>query len=341
MSYTTTQLINGAYYAAGIVSRDFETVSGGQLSDGLGWLNDILGDKTVENGMVPYETEYAFDMNIGQEVYYIPNLIMIDTLTFTLNTVRYSMQYQGRNAYFGSNRVNNINSLPFQWFFERKFGGGNLHMYFAPDRAYPVVVHGAFRLPEVNAAQDLTTSIARVDLGTVSVSGAGTLNAGEFVVNGIDLAGTYATATALTNYINTGVIPNTTALLYNNVLTLTNTAEGGTITLVTDGTASTSNSVSFYNFKTTAQQKSETFYPIRLDRFYITYLRYALAMRICTEFNRPVPQAVAQEYNKYCSWIDKQSNILDLTTEKISTLQDGGGLNYAMINLGRGFVAPY
>ena len=42
MAYTTNQLISGAYYASGVVSREFETVSGAQIGDGLEWLNNII-----------------------------------------------------------------------------------------------------------------------------------------------------------------------------------------------------------------------------------------------------------------------------------------------------------
>lgn len=342
MSYTTTQLINEAYYASGIVAREFETVSGGESGDGLGWLNDIIGDKAIDSGMVPYESDYELNFVEGVETYFIPNLISIDTLTFVLQTVRYSMQYTQRNQYFGSSRVNQIQSLPFQWYFERKVGGGNLHIYFQPDQTYPATIHGIFRLPEVSLGQDLMSSVAKVNLGFVTVTGAGLIGANELVVNDVDLAGTYANAAALNTYINTGVIPNVTSTLYLNELILTNTANGGEIELYTLGTESSSNHVTFYNFSTVdSVEKQQTYFPMKLDRFYITYLKYALAERICAEYNQVVPPGVSKELGKYQAFIDKQSRLLDLKLEKSSTLQDRAGLNWAMVNLGRGFVVPY
>ena len=118
MAYTTNQLIANAFYASGVVSREFETVSGQQIGDGLSWLNEIIDEKVVDDGMIPYETTYDFNAVPGQEKYTIPNLIQIDTLVFFLNSVRFSMAYTKRNAYFGSNRVENIKTLPNQWYFE-------------------------------------------------------------------------------------------------------------------------------------------------------------------------------------------------------------------------------
>jgi hypothetical protein len=159
MAYTTTQLITGAYYSSGIVSREFETVSGGQIGDGLLWLNDIITEKDVDQGMIPYESIYTDTFVTGQEVYTIPDLIQIDTLVFYLDQVRYAMKYEKRNAYFGASRVENIQTLPFEWYFERQFGGGKLYIYFKPDRDYPFEVHGVFRLQEVSLGQDLSLTI--------------------------------------------------------------------------------------------------------------------------------------------------------------------------------------
>lgn len=234
MAYTTNQLISGAYYAAGVVSREFETVSGAQIGDGLSWLNDILEEKTVDDGMIPYESTYTFNAVPGQEIYPIPDLIQIDTLVFYLNTVRFSMDYNKRNNYFGSNRVENIKTLPYQWYFERQKGGGNLYIYFSPDRAYPMELHGTFRLSEVALGQDLS---------------------------------------------------------------------------------------------------------LTLDRFYITYLRYALADRICAEYNYATPPGVTRQLGKYEGWIDKKSRLLDLRIDKISSLNDSKTTySWAFINLGRGFT---
>lgn len=156
MPLTTTQLITSSFYTSGVVSREFETVSGGQVSDGLVWLNDIITEKDVDQGMIPYEDTYTFTAVEGQEIYPIPNLTSIDTLVFYLDDVRYAMNYEKRNAYFGASRVETIKTLPFEWYFERQFGGGNLYIYFKPDRAYPMEIHGVFRLASVALGQDLS-----------------------------------------------------------------------------------------------------------------------------------------------------------------------------------------
>lgn len=236
MAYTTNNLIADAFYASGVASREFETVTGQQISDGLQWLNNIITEKVVDESMIPYESIYSASFVIGQEVYSIPNMISIDTLVFYKNSVRFQMKYTKRNAYFGSNRVENIQSLPYSWFWERQLGGGNLYIYFEPDQAYPFEVHGVMRLSEVTLGQDLS---------------------------------------------------------------------------------------------------------LTLEQFYTTYLRYALADRICAEYALDSPPRVMAQLDKYQAFISKKSRILDLSINKSSTLQNNVGLSWSFVNLGRGFVAPY
>ena len=67
MTYTVTNLITDAFYISGIVSREFETVSGPQGQVGLHVLNKILSDKTIEKDMIPYYTKYEFNAIAGQD----------------------------------------------------------------------------------------------------------------------------------------------------------------------------------------------------------------------------------------------------------------------------------
>lgn len=233
MPYTTNELIAGSYYASGVVAREFETVSGDQEGDALLWLNDILLETNVRESMVPYESQYNFTAVIGQEAYTIPNLVAVDTLVFFLDSVRYSMKYTKRNDYFGTSRVENIETLPYQWYFERGFGGGTIYIYFLPDRNYPITIHGTFQLTAVALGQDLELSF---------------------------------------------------------------------------------------------------------DEFYTTYLRYALADRICSEYNYTTPPNVIRYMNKYMSMINKKSKLLDLKVGKASTLQKRGHLSWSFINLSKGWT---
>jgi hypothetical protein len=233
MAYTTNQLISSSFYASGVVSREFETVSGQQIADGLVWLNNIITEKAVDDSMVPYESTYTFNSVAGQEVYEIPGLIQIDTLVFYKNSVRFSMMFTPRNQYFGSNRVENIKALPYSWFFERQLRGGNLYIYFSPDQNYPMEIKGVFELSSVSLGQDLSAGF---------------------------------------------------------------------------------------------------------DQFYTTYLHYALADRICAEYNYDTPQNVLRQLRKYEAFIAKKSRVLDLTLNKTSILGTRSFMNWSWANLGRGYL---
>lgn len=477
MAYTANQLITGAYYAAGIVSRDFETVSGSQAADGLIWLNDILGQTRVDMGMIPYETTYKFTAQEGVEKYFIPNLIKIDTIVFYLNQVRYAMQFSNRNAYFGASRVETVTSLPNSWYFEKQTGGGNLYIYFKPNQQYPMEIHGSFGIPPVKSLQqDLSSNVTVADLGVPKIYSDGELLTGQLVINGFDLAGIntqvsnlikninenihgvraslnvnnlvltsttqppvpiyvqtngYQSGTNYTKFIGNVKACNTDNAIfvgstYNNgvnddgvgatltsnspsvlvidgytvnlgdrvllksdvyyaavyagsyeltalgtvstpwVLTRTTNYDqaveinNGDIFTVTDGVVNKGKSfiqtatveeigissiyfsvfsaITFSNFSTIETPLYDVFNATGFDQFYTTYLRYALAERICAENNFDTPQNVTKQLMSYQDLINKKSKVLDLTIEKMSTLQKSGSLNYAYINLGRGWT---
>lgn len=231
MSYTVTELLTRAYYLSQVVSRELEKVSGPQLEDALIWLNALLSLKSSNSNTIPYYSDYDFTAVVGQEEYYVPNLVQPETLTFNIGPVRYSTQPVGRRSYFGSGRVDNIQSLPFNWHFERTLGGSNVFLYFVPDTTYPIKIWGRFGFENVTLNEDLL-------------------------------------------------------LLY--------------------------------------------------DEYYIDYLRYRLALRICSEFGIPMqPQAMAELSELEASMTDVSPPDLSLT--KYSTLQGSTGINWGDINIGKGW----
>jgi hypothetical protein len=233
MAYTTEQLITDAFYAAEIVSREFETVSGSQISDGLRWLNEVLGAKVIEPYLIPYESQSTFSAVIGQEDYTISDLISIDTLTFLKDDVRFPVNYIPRNQYRGNYRVETITTLPYEYFYERQLGGAKISLYFLPDEAYTFTITGVFRLANVSLGDDLEST---------------------------------------------------------------------------------------------------------LDTFYITYLKYALANKICTEYAQNAPMRIEQALAEYEHNISKSSRPLDMSVRKYSTLQNQRRLGWGWVNLGKGFL---
>lgn len=233
MAYYTSQLISNAYYASGIVSRDYENVTGQQESDGLIFLNDLLADKTVDNGLIPYYQQYDFNAVAGQERYFIEDLISVDTFVFFIDSVRYSTTWKGRREYFGQARADDIRSLPGSWHLERELGGASIYIYFKPDLNYPLTIWGQFRLASVTLNQDLE---------------------------------------------------------------------------------------------------------LTLDRFYINYLKFDLAARLCNEYSFNIPPGLIKTLKKYEEMISKKSGTIDLRMQKLSTLRQRGGINYGQVNLGKGWT---
>jgi hypothetical protein len=157
MSYTARQLVTRSWYLSGIVARRLQSVTGDQATDGLFLLNALLDWKSVQIDLIPYWTYYEFPAVPSQEQYFIPNLVAVETLTFNINTVRYSTGFTSRSNYFGSARVDNISSLPNIWYFNRSLGGGSIYLYFQPSGPFPIKIMGKFALTDVTLDTDLLT----------------------------------------------------------------------------------------------------------------------------------------------------------------------------------------
>lgn len=73
-----------------------------------------------------------------------------------------------------------------------------------------------------------------------------------------------------------------------------------------------------------------------IDDFYIAYLRYSLANKMCEEYGLSVEPNVTNQLrilqNKIANLSPK-----DFSLKKISTLQSNGGMNWAWVNLGTGW----
>jgi hypothetical protein len=156
MAYPALQLINRAWYLSGIVARNLETVSGDQATDGLFLLNTLLDFKASDIRLIPYFTRYADVFVVGQERYFVEGLYEIETMTFNIGNVRYPMAQTTRDIYFGTGRVDNINSLPFSYHLERAKGGSYIYVYFLPNQAYEFNLSGKFALTDVSINEDLS-----------------------------------------------------------------------------------------------------------------------------------------------------------------------------------------
>lgn len=156
MAYTALQLITRAYYLSQVVSRSLQQVDGEQVTDGLYLLNALLDIKASDLHLIPYFQEYDFNSIQGQERYFVPNLLYVDTFTFNIGVVRYNMYDMTRKEYFGTPRVDNVESLPFSYRIERCLDGANAYLYFVPADIYQMKIWGKFGLTDVTLTTDLS-----------------------------------------------------------------------------------------------------------------------------------------------------------------------------------------
>lgn len=174
MAYTAQELITQSWYLSGIVARNLETVSGDQITDGLRLLNALLNFKQVETDLIPYWTYISMPLVPNQEFYFLPYIADVELATFNIDVIRYPMDQTSRRRYFGSSRVDNISTLPFNWNFNRGEDGGTLAVYFLPQSDYELKMSVKFFLKNV----ELNTDLTNIDPGTVPYTFLETNNSG-------------------------------------------------------------------------------------------------------------------------------------------------------------------
>lgn len=156
MAYTAQTLITRSWYLSGIVARNLQFVTGDQITDGLMLLNALLDFKQIQTDLVPYYTYIELPAVPNQEFYFLPMVADVESITFNIDTIRYPMDSATRRKYYGTGRVDNISTLPFNWNFNRQLGGGNLALYFLPQSNYPLKLMVKLFLTDVQLNTDLT-----------------------------------------------------------------------------------------------------------------------------------------------------------------------------------------
>ena len=156
MTYTAQQLVINSWYLSGIVARNLQVPTGDQITDGLSLLNALLDFKQIETELIPYYTYIEILMTPGVEYIYLPYVALVESATFNLGVVRYPTMVTSRSNYFGSARVDNIETLPFSYNYNRGKGGGTISFYFVPDQAYPLKMMVKIFLVDVTLQTDLT-----------------------------------------------------------------------------------------------------------------------------------------------------------------------------------------
>ena len=146
MAYLASTLITRSFYLSQILARDFQTLSGSQEADGLFLLNEALDEKASDVSLIPYYQQYVLNTVAGTESYFIPNLLEADSVTFNIGDVRFSMNEMTRKEYFGTPRIDSLQSLPFSYRIERDLGGSTIYLYFLPSQDFVVKIWGKFGL---------------------------------------------------------------------------------------------------------------------------------------------------------------------------------------------------
>lgn len=153
------EVINRAYYLSGYAARKFETVDGEDITDGLNYFNEVVEEKAIGGNLIPYFTHDTFNSVVGQEVYFVENLVSCVVLTFNIDTVRFTLQKVDTQRYFNIMRANNITSLPYEYYVERQDGGSNIYLYFLPSDIWEFQITGIYKLTTDDLDTELNSTL--------------------------------------------------------------------------------------------------------------------------------------------------------------------------------------
>lgn len=324
MAYTAQTLITRSWYLSGIIARNLQVASGDQITDGLMLLNSLLDFKQIQTDLIPYWTYIELPLVANQEFYFLPNVASVESMTFNIGPVRYPMDSTTRRRYFGTSRVDNISTLPFNWNYNRGEGGGTLSLYFLPASNYPVKLMVKIFLTDVQLATDLTNVFSPLTSGqvtSITITNPGLNYTQTPIVTITGGNGTGATATA--------TISNGSIVEINVVSPGTGYTQQPTITITGNGTGAVATAnVTNYTF---LQTQNAGF-----DTSYIEYLRYALAHYMCSEYGvlfNPESAKILQCMQRQLMFESPP----DLSRIGTSILCDGPSLNWGDVNIGHGF----
>lgn len=150
-------LIAEAYYLSGVLSRKFEQPSGGEISDGLVRLNDILAEKAYEPRAIPFRSSATLNCVAGQEEYLFNNFTEIESLVYFLGTVRIPLILDSFGEYFNTPRVESVRSIPSHYYAEKEIGRIRVYLYFSPAENYQLLARGKQFLTNLALDTDLDT----------------------------------------------------------------------------------------------------------------------------------------------------------------------------------------
>lgn len=162
---TVRQLIEQAYFTASIKNFQLESVGPGDMAIGLQLLNEVADEVTKLTGRSSYTSKYLLTIGDGlgvdgsSEEYFIPGLVELFTVTYTLGSVRYALYPEGRQRYLASARVNNVKSLPSKSYYERVMGGANLFFYALPSQNFEATLYGKFSIGPFSYTDDLSITL--------------------------------------------------------------------------------------------------------------------------------------------------------------------------------------
>lgn len=149
------EVVNRAYVLSGIVARDLESVQGSEGKDGIFWLNQLIDEQSMTGDHLPYYGHLSFNSVNGQNQYFVQGLVTADAITFNIGSIRYSIRGENRRTYWGESRAENIESLPFCYYYERVNGGMNIYFYFTPSGITKFTATGLLSIPEVTNDTEL------------------------------------------------------------------------------------------------------------------------------------------------------------------------------------------
>ncbi len=331
MAYSAQTLITRAWYLSGIVARNLQVPTGDQITDGLFLLNAMLDFKQIETDLIPYWTYIEMPLIGGQEYYFLPNVAAVESATFNIGVVRYPMDSTSRRTYFGTSRVDNIQTLPFNWNFNRGENGGTLSMYFLPQANYPLKLMVKLFLNEVALQTDMTSFGSAFASGFVS-----NIN----VINGGSGYTIPPSVTISAPGSPNGVNATAFASIQNGIVTSISITNPGTFySFPPTVTISPPQMIGGINATATAVTSSYQFVQSQnagYDTSYIEYLRYYLAKYMCSEYGiifNPQSEKILRSLERTLMYVSPP----DLHMTKTSILSEVVGINYADVNIGMGW----
>ena len=149
-----SELIYRAYVKSNVIANEGETLNSAQNSEALFELNTLIQVLNIDGAEISLITTESF--NLIQDVSYLAltDYLEVKKVEYFLGDVKIDLPLLSMEDFYRVATLPSVNSIPVAIYPQRTESGVTLNVYYTPDSAYALSVHGLKRITQDLSVDD-------------------------------------------------------------------------------------------------------------------------------------------------------------------------------------------